>query len=176
MLIPFLCLLAHSDACFAWWSLILAESNADLLWSDDNCINFFRLWDWYNCCLWPGQWQLPFSPILALFLKVFQFSAVKWLKYCRYGVKSHFNQWTNQFNQAINQNLVMDLVWAHCPQNLSTIPAKYGHRCIAFKNRAPRRVRDDQVEILINMIDGIISQNHWRFYRNEMYSDAEKIT
>ena len=61
------------------------------------------------------------------------------------------------------------------PQNLKTIIAKCGHRCIAYNNRAPSPERHNQVEILLNMIDDIISQNDGMFYTNEMYSEAEKV-
>lgn len=59
--------------------------------------------------------------------------------------------------------------------NLKTIIYKCSGRCIAFNNRAASPARDDQVQKLLYFIDGLLRQNHWECYTNDMYMEAEKL-
>ncbi|XP_052678631.1 GTPase IMAP family member 7-like [Crassostrea angulata] len=61
------------------------------------------------------------------------------------------------------------------PTSLKKILGQCDDRCIAFNNRAPSPARHDQVEDLLEMIDGIVRQNNGEYYTNEMYSEAEKV-
>lgn len=61
------------------------------------------------------------------------------------------------------------------PQNLKTFIDKCGGRCIAFNNRAEGPEREDQVKDLLEIINGVVCQNHGSCYTNEMYVEAEKV-
>lgn len=61
------------------------------------------------------------------------------------------------------------------PQNLKTFIDKCGGRCIAFNNRAKSPEREDQVKDLLEIINGVVRQNHGTCYTNEMYVEAEKV-
>lgn len=60
------------------------------------------------------------------------------------------------------------------PQHLRTIIDKCRGRCIAFNNRAEGSDRDDQVKDLLEIIRGVVHQNHGTCYTNEMYVESEK--
>lgn len=61
------------------------------------------------------------------------------------------------------------------PQNLKTFIDKCGGRCIAFNNRAKGPEREDQVKDLLEIINGVVRQNHGTCYTNEMFVEAEKV-
>lgn len=73
------------------------------------------------------------------------------------------------------EGLTLDDHLQTIPQNLRTIIAKCGGRCIAFNNRAKGPALDDQVKDLLEIINCVIRQNQGACYTNEMYVEAEKV-
>lgn len=60
------------------------------------------------------------------------------------------------------------------PTSLKKILGQCDDRCIAFNNRAPSPARHDQVEDLLEMIDGIVRQNNGEYNTNEISRKPKK--